>query len=143
MFLELDGTFWVQLINFVIFFLIVRVVFLNPVGAAIRKRRAYIDGVQADFKKYSDEARAVRADAEAHRAAARREAEELVARSRSDSEKEAQGIGNDYGARASEIADDARKTVEGEVAAARAKEPELADSLARTLLDRAVGALGG
>jgi len=143
MFLQIDATFWVQLVNFAIFFLIVRVVFLNPVGAAIRKRRAYIDGVQADYKEYGEEARALRAQAEAHRATARREAEERVTRARAEGERVAQGIGGDYGTRASAIAEDARKTVDGEIAAARAREPELAEGLARTLLERAVGALGG
>jgi F0F1-type ATP synthase membrane subunit b/b' len=40
MFLSLDGTFWFQLVNFAIFFAILNVVFLRPVGEAIKKRRA-------------------------------------------------------------------------------------------------------
>jgi F0F1-type ATP synthase membrane subunit b/b' len=141
MFLTLDGTFWVQLINFAIFYAIVRVVFLNPVGKAIAERRAYIDSVQHDYLRYTSEVKSLRAEAEAKRTAARREAEELVSRARATANEEAQKIAADYAARASAIANEARATVESELAAARRREPELAGVLGRSLLDRAVEAL--
>jgi F0F1-type ATP synthase membrane subunit b/b' len=140
-FLSLDGTFWVQLINFGIFFVILKFVFLDPVGRAIAQRRAYIDGVQHAYDQYRSEARELRTDADQKRAAARRTAEERFAQARSAANDEATKISADFGARATQIADDARATVEGEVAAARAREPELAKSLGQTLLDRALGAL--
>ena len=58
MFLSLDGTFWIQLINFAIFFAILNVVFMRPVGEAIKKRRAYIDSV---IRAISSDTRAKRA----------------------------------------------------------------------------------
>jgi F0F1-type ATP synthase membrane subunit b/b' len=140
-FLTIDGTFWVQLINFGIFFLILKFVFLDPVGRAIAQRRAYIDGVQHSYDQYRREARELRAEADQKRAAARRTAEERFAQARVAANDEATKISADFGARATKIADDARATVEGEVAAARAREPELAKSLGQVLLDRAVGAL--
>ena len=118
MFLQLDGTFWIQLINFAIFYAIARVIFLNPVAEAIRKRRAYIDSVQADYTSFTTQARALRAEAEARRAAARREAEELVMRARSDADQEAGKIAADYGGKAAAIADDARSAVEAELSSA-------------------------
>jgi F0F1-type ATP synthase membrane subunit b/b' len=141
MFLQLDGTFWVQLINFGIFYLILRVVFLGPVGKAIQRRREYIDGVQHGYDAFTREAKELRAQADATRGAARRAAEEAVANARSGANDEASKIAGDYGSRAATIADDARKTVDGEVAAARVREPELAKTLGQALLDRAVGAL--
>ncbi len=141
MFLELDGTFWVQLINFGIFYLILRVVFLDPVGRAIRSRREYIDGVQHAYDGFTRQAKELRAEADAQRAAARRSAEERFAQARSAANDEAQTIGAEYSGRASAIADDARRTVDAEVAAARAREPDLAKALGQSLLDRAVGAL--
>jgi F0F1-type ATP synthase membrane subunit b/b' len=141
MFLELDGTFWVQLINFGIFYLILRVVFLDPVGRAVRSRREYIDGVQHAFDAYTREAKELRAEADAKRAAARRAAEERFALARSAANDEAQKIGAEFAGRASGIADEARRTVDAEVAVARTREPELAKALGQTLLDRAVGAL--
>ena len=96
MFLSLDGTLVIQLINFGIFFLILNVVFLRPVGEAIRKRREYILGVQADLERYSHEVQTLRGEADQKRAAARREAEEQVARMRAAAETEAAKINEDH-----------------------------------------------
>ena len=50
MLLSLDGTLVVQLINFLIFLVVLNAIFLKPVGEAIAKRRAYIDGVARDIQ---------------------------------------------------------------------------------------------
>jgi F-type H+-transporting ATPase subunit b len=141
MFLQLDGTFWIQLVNFAIFYAILRVVFLRPVGDAIRKRREYIDSVQNDYDQSTREVKALQAEADAKRAAARRGAEERMQRERASANDEAQKTAADYGARAASIAADARSTVESELASAREREPALAQTLAKSLLDRAIGAL--
>jgi F0F1-type ATP synthase membrane subunit b/b' len=67
MFLSLDGTFWIQLVNFAIFFALLNVLFLRPVGAAIRKRRAYIDSVKSDLEHSLQGTRELRARAESER----------------------------------------------------------------------------
>lgn len=141
MFLQLDGTFWFQLVNFAIFYAILRVVFLRPVGDAIRRRREYIDSVQNDYDQSTREVKSLQAEADAKRAAARREAEERVQRERASANDEAQKVAADYGARAASIAADARNTVESELASARERGPALAQTLAQSLLDRAIGAL--
>jgi F0F1-type ATP synthase membrane subunit b/b' len=139
MFLSLDGTFWIQLINFAIFFAILRVVFLRPVGEAIRKRREYIDGVKNDFERYSSEMRNLRAEADAKRAGARREAEDTLAKARAAAETEATVLAATFMDRANAIATDARATVDAELRSAREREGELAKTLAEQLLDRALG----
>lgn len=139
MFLSLDGTFWIQLINFAIFFAILNVVFMRPVGEAIKKRRAYIDSVQSDSERQELEARAIRAEADQKRVAARRAAEEAVVRARSEGEAEAAQLTAASGARAQAITDEARRTVAAEVETARARESELSTALATTLLSRATG----
>jgi F0F1-type ATP synthase membrane subunit b/b' len=139
MFLSLDGTFWFQLVNFAIFFALLNAVFLRPVGAAIKKRREHIEGVQSDYDRYAHQVAALRGDADGRRGAARRAAEETVARSRMAAESEA---GHLVGGRTSEahaIVEQARAMVALELSAARAKEPELSQSLAKTLLERALG----
>jgi F0F1-type ATP synthase membrane subunit b/b' len=138
MFLTVDGTIWIQLINFAIFFAVLNVVFLRPVGAAIRKRREYIDSVHHDYERYTRRVRELRAEAEARRAAARREAEERVARARAEANDAAQGTAAEYARRAAKLIADAQRTVSDEVAAARVREPELSAALGRSLLDRAV-----
>ncbi|MBD5655483.1 MAG: ATP synthase F0 subunit B [Candidatus Eremiobacteraeota bacterium] len=140
MFLSLDGTFWFQLLNFAIFFAILNVVFLRPVGEAIKKRRAYIDGVQSDFDRYDRQLKTFKADADGKRAGARRDAEETVAKARAAAETEGEAVVAKRGAEAQAIVDDARATVANEVRAAKAREGELAQTLGRTLLDRAIGA---
>ena len=139
MFLSLDGTFLVQLVNFAIFFAILNVVFLRPVGEALKRRRAHIDGVQSDFERYHRELASLRSEADGKRGAARRAAEERVAAARLAAEDEATATVAAATARAQTIADSARETVAEEVALARGREDELSRSLARTLLARAVG----
>jgi F0F1-type ATP synthase membrane subunit b/b' len=139
MFLKVDGTFWFQLVNFAIFLAILNVVFLRPVGEAIKKRRAYIESVEGDYMKYRSSVRDARAEAEQTRAVARREADETIAKARTAGENEAAVIVGDRTAEALAIADLARATVATEVQAARAREGELAQALAKTLLERATG----
>jgi F0F1-type ATP synthase membrane subunit b/b' len=140
MFLQPDlGTFLFQLINFAIFFALLNVVFLRPVGEAIRKRRQHIETVQADYERYSRQVNGYRTDADAKRAAARREAEEAVAKARSDAEAKAAAMLAEKTAEAQKIADAARATVASEVEAAKGREDSLAATLAQSLLARATG----
>ncbi len=139
MFLSLDGTFWIQLINFAIFFAILNVVFMRPVGAAIKKRRAYIDSVESDYELHRKQAVALRAEAEQKRMAARRAAEEAVTKARSEAGAEADRVTAASGARAQAITDEARRSVATEVETAKAREGELSNALATKLLSRATG----
>src|SRR5579864_4686598 len=100
MFLSIDGTFWIQLLNFAIFFVILNAVFLRPVGAAIRKRREYIDGVKNDFERYRAEVKSLHDEAEAKRAQARREADEVLAKARGSTESEAAELAASFTERA-------------------------------------------
>lgn len=135
-FLSIDGTLVVQLINFAIFFAVLNVVFLRPVANAIAKRRAYINGLVSDYERYQVEAAGLRAQAEAVRFAARREAEQLVAAERARASNEAAEIATNYAQQATSIAADARKTAEAELNAARAGQDEAARKLASLVLER-------
>jgi len=139
MFLTPDGTFFFQLINFAIFYAILNVVFLRPIGNAIKERRAHIDGVHSDYERYDHQYQVLRAEAEAKRAAARREADELVAKARAAAETEAETIALEQSASAAALAAEAREIVEAEIATAKTREEELSQTLARVLLKRAVG----
>ncbi len=139
MFLSLDGTFWFQLGLFAIFFAALNAVFLKPVGEAIKKRREHIDGVQADYERYAHQVAGFRSEADAKRAAARRDAEEAVAKAKAAAETEAASLVGVQSEKAQTIVDAARATIAGEVSTARLREDELSQSLARTLLERAIG----
>src|ERR1700721_720946 len=82
MLLSLDGTLVVQLVNFIIFLVILNVIFLKPVGSAIAARRAYIDKVGADIAQFEYDLKALRVQADERRAAARRKADATAAGAR-------------------------------------------------------------
>src|SRR5665213_2758132 len=96
MFLQPDWTSLIQLINFVIFFAILNVIFLRPVGRAIRERRAYINGVTADYDRFQVEGNALRQNAEGIRAGARRDAEQTLAKARAEASNAASDLAAEY-----------------------------------------------
>ena len=138
MFLKLDGTFFVQLLNFAIFFAILNVVFMRPVARAIAKRREYINSVTADYDRYQAEANALRTQAEAIRSAARREAEQAAAQARAEASNESARLSTEFSAQASEKVRAAHETVDSEVEAARAGEQRAVQELANEMFARAV-----
>lgn len=140
MFLQIDGTLVAQIVNFILFIVVLNLVFLKPVGAAIAKRRAYIDGLARDIEAGEAEVKAARGQAEEQRAAARRDADASIAKARAAAQTEAGTVSGEYAQRASAIVEDAQRQVQGEIAAARANEPQIVDSIARSMVERAMGA---
>jgi F-type H+-transporting ATPase subunit b len=138
MFLKLDGTFVVQLINFAIFFALLSFVFIRPVSKAIVARREYINSVTNDYERYQAEANDLRTQAESIRAAARREAEQLLAQERAKASNEAGNVAADANAKAAAIIAEAERTVAVELQSARANEPQTVRELANLMLERAL-----
>jgi len=138
-FLKIDATLIVQVVNFVLFIVFLNIVFLRPVGAAIAKRRAYIDGLARDIEAAEADVRSARGAAEERRAAARREAEATVAKARAGAQNEAAEVVAGFQQRATGIVEEAHRQVGTEITAARADEDAIVDSIARTLLERAIG----
>ena len=136
MFLSLDGTVFVQLINFAIFFALLNVVFLRPVGRAIAKRRAYIDNLVSEYDRYQEKARSLREEAAAIRAEARRNAEHRVAAARAAASNVAADMSSRYARQAKSMTEDAQKTAQTELETARAGEGEAVRRLAGVMLDR-------
>ncbi len=138
MFLRVDGTLVVQLINFAIFFALLNVVFLRPVGRAIAKRRQYIDGLVADYDRYQAEAKKLREEAEGIRAAARRKAEQTVAAARAGASNEAAEISTRYAQEAKSVVEAAQSAAAAELKTARAGESAAVRRLADLMLERVV-----
>jgi F-type H+-transporting ATPase subunit b len=136
-FLSLDGTALVQIVDFIVFLIALNIVFMRPVGAAIAKRRAYLNSLASDIESAAADEKALHAQAEAKRAAARRDADEAIAKARAAAQAEAAEITAAASVKAAGIVDDAQRAVAAEVATARTKESEIVASLAQTLLDRA------
>ena len=135
-FLSVDGTLVIQLINFAIFFAVLNLVFLRPVAGAIAKRREYINSLVSDYDRYQAEARSLRAEAEALRVGATREAEHLVAVARARASNEAAEISSRYAQQAQSIVEAAQKRAQSELGAARAGESEAVRRLAGLMLER-------
>ncbi|MBV8688661.1 MAG: ATP synthase F0 subunit B [Candidatus Eremiobacteraeota bacterium] len=136
MFLKLDGTFIVQLINFAIFFALLNVVFLKPVGNAIRKRREYINSLVAHYDMYREQAADLEAQAEATRSAARREAEAVLAKTRAEASNESAAISEEYSRRANDLIDEAHAAADAELAAARERSRSSVRELAEMMVER-------
>lgn len=135
-FLKLDGTFWMQLINFAIFFVILNAVFLKPVGRAISKRRAYITSLTTDYDRYMQQVRELTAQAESKRAAARRDAEVTLSKTRAAIADETADMAARYAAQVHATVEAARQTVLAEIQAARQGEDSVASVLADLMLQR-------
>jgi F-type H+-transporting ATPase subunit b len=139
MLLSIDGTLVVQLVNFVIFLVILNAIFLRPVGAAIAARRAYIDKVGADIAQFEYDLKSLRHQADDKRAAARRRADAVVAEARAAAQTEAAAIIADHQAQAGAIMAEAQATAGLELAQARTGGAAVVEALAREMLARAVG----
>jgi F-type H+-transporting ATPase subunit b len=135
--LSLDGTLLVQLVNFLVFLLILNAIYFRHVGAAIAKRRAYINGLSQDIESLQGDVKALNDQADGKRAAARRAADEAIAAARAESSAEAERLSADAIAKAQSLVEAAHKQVATEVAQARENEPALVSALSATMLERA------
>jgi F-type H+-transporting ATPase subunit b len=133
------NTLIVQLVNFAIFFALLNVLFLRPVGKAIRKRREYIDGVVNDYANYQSEAKTLREQAERVRSEARRTAEAHLAKARGEASNEAAAVAADYSGKTQSTVEEAHRRANAALTEARAGEDKLVDQLAGTMVDRALG----
>ena len=139
MLLSLDGTLVVQLVNFIIFLVILNAIFLRPVGAAIAARRAYIDKVGADIAQFEYDLKSLSVQAGDRRSAARRRADQIVGEARAAAQAEAAQIIAEHQIEASVILAEAQATAGLEVAQARMSSAAAIEALAREMLERAAG----
>jgi F-type H+-transporting ATPase subunit b len=141
-FLSIDGTLVIQLINFAIFLAILRVIFLRPVAAAIRKRREYINGLTTDYERYQAEAKVLRDQAESVRAAARRDTPQRTANAPAQASNEAAELAATYARKAQGVTEEAARTVAAEYVAAQSGEDRIVAALAHMMLDRVTAEAG-
>jgi F-type H+-transporting ATPase subunit b len=136
MLFQIDATFFVQLINFAIFLAVLNVVFLKPVGKAIRERREYQQGLVSGYDAAQAEASALRKRAEEVRHAAHRDAEAALAKARAESSNETSTIAASSNERAQAIVAEAQSTAAQELQAAEPRGEALSKELASLMLAR-------
>ena len=108
-------------------------------GSAIAARRAYIDKVGADIAQFEYDLKSLRVLADEKRAAARRRADGVIAEARAQAQAEAAAIIADHQVQASALIAEAQATAGLEVAQARTSGAPVVETLAREMLERAVG----
>lgn len=141
MFLKLDGTFWIQIINFFIFYAILNAVYIKPASAALRKRRAYIDSVHNEYEAALREVEELKNEGDNKRAEGRREGDHVAATIRNEAMKQAEEIVAKAQAEFTRIAEESETKVHREMNVARAEEHRLVQELADEMVQRAVGRL--
>jgi F-type H+-transporting ATPase subunit b len=140
MLLSIDGTFLAQILNFVLFWVLLNVLFIAPTRRAIEKRQQQIAEQHRLAAEARAEASALQAEAAAILDEARRRTHEVVR----DAAARATAEGTDLERRALEEAAatvaSAHTKVAGERAEASAKQGRFIDELARSMALRALGA---
>jgi F0F1-type ATP synthase membrane subunit b/b' len=141
MFLKLDGTFWIQIINFFIFYAILNVVYIKPASAALRKRREYIDSVHNEYEAALREVEELKNESDNKRAEGRREGDHVAATIRNEAMKQAEEIVSKAQAEFSRIVEESETKIHRELSVARAEEHRLVQELADEMVARTVGSL--
>lgn len=141
MFLKLDGTFWIQIINFFIFYAILNVVYIKPASAALRKRREYLDSLHNEYEAALRDVEELKNESDDKRAEGRREGDHVASGIRNEAMKQAEEIVAKAQTEFSRIVEEAETKIHREMSIARASEDRLVAELAGEMVERAVGRL--
>jgi F-type H+-transporting ATPase subunit b len=139
MLLSLDGTFLVQILNFIVFWALLNYVFIRPTRRAIEERQRFVARQREEADRFATEAKAMQAQAEAILDEARRSTDETMRAAASHVSDEAHAIDRTASEEAAGTIALAHATVASERAAAIAKQGPFVDELAHTMAQRALG----
>ena len=138
MLLTIDGTFLVQIINFVIFWTLLNWLFIGPTRRAIEERQRRIASIYKETDEFAEEARRLQAQADAILDEARRTIDETMRAAASRASDEGHAIERKATDEAAAIVALAQATVAAERAQAVAKQGPFVDELAQTMAQRAI-----
>ena len=137
MLLTIDGTFLVQLLNFIVFWTLLNYVFIRPTRRAIEARQKAIDDVNRSAEELRRQAQALRAQAESKLHDARLHSDEVLRSATARATEESNAIDRRAAADAAASVQLAHATVASERAAAVAKQGPLIAELARAMAAKA------
>jgi len=140
MLLTIDGTFIAQILNFVVFWMLLNWLFIAPTRRAIEARQRAIAKLHADADAARAQARSLEAEAAGLLDAARRRTDEIMregAAKAAASTKEIERLAAEEAAATVALA---QAKVATERADAAAKQGVFVDELARSMAHRALGA---
>lgn len=139
MLLTLDGTFFIQMFNFIVFWMLLNIVFIEPTRRAIEARLRHIKQQYDESNEYKRRADSVVAHAEDILAQARRETDRFMRGAAADASAQVHAIEGKSAEEAGAIIRLAQATVASERAQTESDVTPFVDRLARDMLDRAVG----
>ena len=138
MLLSIDGTFLVQILNFVVFWLLLNIVFIAPTRRAIEERLRLIATTQRESRELHERAAALQAEADALIDAARRRTDEIMREAAGRAAAESHDIERQASEEAAASVALAHAAVASERTRAAEKQGALIQELARAMVNRAV-----
>ncbi|HEY5093615.1 MAG TPA: ATP synthase F0 subunit B [Candidatus Eremiobacteraceae bacterium] len=142
MLLSIDGTFLAQMLNFVVFWLLLNFVFIAPTRRAIEERMRLIDEQHREAQTLRARAAALKAEADTLFDASRRRTDEIMREAAARAAEQVHEIERKSNDDAAASVTLAHATVALERAQAVEKQGMLVDDLARAMVKRAVGLEG-
>lgn len=139
MLLSIDGTFLVQILNFIVFWVLLNYVFIAPTRRAIEQRQAYVRKLYTEGDAMAAEAKASRSQADGILHEARRRTDEAMRVAAGEASDEAHRIERAASEEAAATVQLAHATVASERAQAIEKQQSFVNELARAMLERATG----
>ena len=142
MLLSIDGTFLIQILNFVVFWVLLNYVFIRPTRRAIEERQRVIAGHLREAAASRAQAASFNAQAASVLDEARRRTDELIREAAAAAAAETRDIEHRALEEAAATVALAHATVASERAQAAEKQNAFVTELARSMAQRAIGAEG-
>lgn len=142
MLLSIDGTFLIQIANFILFWVLLNVLFIAPTRRAIEERRRFVANLYREGDELKAEAAALQADADRILAEARKRTDETMRTAAAKASDETHAIERRASEEATATVALAQATVASERAAALERQQHFVGELARSMVDRAIQAVG-
>jgi len=134
-----DGTIFIQILNFVVFWALLNYLFIRPTQKAIMERQRHIAEAHGEADALTAQAAQLQAEAEAIRAQAARRAQELLRKAAAEAAAQVKTIERETENTAAQIVAAARSAVEKERSVIVAAQQPFIAELARQMADRATG----
>ncbi len=139
MLLSIDGTFLIQILNFILFGVLLNYLFIAPTQRAIEKRRAYVEGLYREGDEMAAKAAALQAQADGIMGEARRRTDEAMRAASAQAADEAHLVERKAAEEAAASVALAHATVATERKEALDKQQAFVTELARSMVQRATG----
>jgi F-type H+-transporting ATPase subunit b len=139
MLLSIDGTFLVQILNFILFGVLLNYFFIAPTRRAIEARQRHIATLYGEGDTFAAQAKDIQAQADAILDAARRQVDEAMRAAGARASDEAHAIERKASEEAAASVALAHATVASERAQALSKQGPFVEELARSMAERSLG----